>query len=312
MKPALLSLAKTLEHKDIPVVDDQSFYPDEVNLPYLALGEIQEDKINTIHNRTYKFVYAKNKSSFSMIRKHIREFYRARKDRGEKIPSRNKIIVVESPDNSFSVKIFNRGFKFINPYLLSEAKGNTLRKLNKQVNVLTSEYVRLNAYLQRHMKKSHKNKYNKLKRESKYSGPIASVALAFVSMMSADAVILHTHYNNNIDSIPYIELKTEPKDKDWDAMVRLLDIHIRKNHKHYIRLQRYLDGFSKQQKHNLVVGLPAGYGCLEENKKYNDMLGIFAIYTKNMISLNQGYITNQDLKNDIADIKAFNTYLQKI
>jgi len=286
VRSALSNLSKELQNKGIPVVFDPNFYPDDVDVPYLALGEQQVDKINRLHLRMQKHVYAKNKSMFSIARRHIREFYRTRKG----VKSRNKIVVVETPDNSFTLKIFNRGFKFINPYLVQEKSlkkdRKSIRKFQKQLDIFEGEFAKLSSYIQRQMKVSQKNKYNKLKASSQYRGPVAFAALALAATMPITPTLVHTHYNDDDKNFPYVELKIEPKDSDWQSMERLMDLHVRKNTRFNVKLQRYLNNFYKNRTstHKLVVGLPAGYGCLEENKRYNDMLGIFALYNTNMMN----------------------------
>ena len=297
------NLAQALERSGIPVIYDSSFYPDQIDYPYLALGIKNNERIQNLYLRSNKYVYTKNKSMFSLARKMIREFYR---NRSGKVKSSNKIIVVESPDNCMSLKLYNRGFKTVNPYYLADKILKKDRKgaknLLKKIEEYNSEFVKFANYLQKKLKTNEKNKYNKIKNDWGSNGPVANVAAALSAMQQIPSMIVRTHYLDKESLFPYIEIKAEMKPNDIKSWETLTEIHSKKNGRLFKRLQKHLVKFKADQ---ITLGLPSGYGCSNEEKKYNDLLGIFAIYTPQIVT------GDSDGKNDaMKEIKEFITYLK--
>lgn len=294
-------LANSLEKSGIPIIYDRSFYPDQLDSPYLAIGEKNNDRIRNLYLKSSKYVYTKNKSMFSLARKMIREFYKNRK-----VKSSNKIIVVESPDNCMSLKLFNRGFKTINPYYLTEKlykkdkKGS--KNLLKKVNEYNSEFIKFSNYLQKKLKINEKKKYNKIKSEWGQTSPIVNVAAALAAMQKIPAMIVRTHYLDSEQLFPYIEIKAEMKPNDIKSWEILTETHSKKNKRIFNKLQKQLLKFKAEQ---ITLGMPSGYGCSDEDKKYNDLLGIFAIYTPQTITGD-----NSELDKAIKEIKELIAHLK--
>lgn len=274
------NLAQALERAGIPVIYDSSFYPDQLDYPYLALGSKNNERIQNLYLRSSKYVYTKNKSMFSLARKMVREFYK-----GKKVKSSNKIVVVESPDNCMSLKLYNRGFKTVNPYYLADKILKKDRKgaknLSKKVEAYNGEFVRFASYLQKQLKASEKNRFNRIKNDWGSTGPVVNVAAALAAMQRVPAMIVRTHYLDKESLFPYIEIKAEMKSNDLKSWETLTDAHAKKNGKLFKRLQKHLVKFKADQ---LTLGMPSGYGCADEDKKYNDLLGIFAIYTPQTVT----------------------------
>lgn len=296
------NLAQALERAGIPVIYSNSFYPDHLDYPYLALGSKNNERMQNLYLRSNKYVYTKNKSMFSLARKMVREFYRSR----GKVKSSNKIIVVENPDNCMSLKLYNRGFKTVNPYYLADKLIKKDRRgaknLLSKINDYNNEFVKFASYLQKKLKASEKNKYKKIRNEWGSSGPVSSVAAALAAMQRVPAMIVRTHYIDNEFLFPYIEIKAEMKSNDLKSWETLTDSHAKKNGKLFKRLQKHLVKFKADQ---LTLGMPSGYGCSDEDKKYNDLLGIFAIYTPQTVTGDSsGY--NEAVK----EIKEFINYLK--
>lgn len=280
LKLSLTQLAKTLEKHNIHANYDTHFYPVNVNNPYLAIGYYDKEKFEKLNNKLNKFIYHKNRQLSKLIRRHLREFYKMRKG----VKSSNKIMLVESPEDTYNIKLVNRGFKMINPFMFQEkvSQGDKkfINKINKKITGFKHEFETFHKYLLSLMKVNQKKLYQKVK--SDYSSDIVSkVGVALISISDNDTTILKTY-----NVYPFLELKTLPTDKHFSSLKTLIHIHQNKNSRECKKLVKLARGS------RMVVGLPH---ISNESSPWMEHLGICAIYStfgdENAIETLQAFIS---------------------
>ena len=302
---ALEHVAAGLNKKKIPVIKEDLFYAKtKISTPYIAIGAFEYDKLERAHNRICKQVFQNNKKLAILTRKMLREFYHSRKG----VKSSNKIMYVEAPDYMNNIRLVNRGYKSARPYMLKErlAKGDKrgAKKLMDRMSAFTEEFNKFAKFLVSKMKVNEKNKYEKMKA----GDAVMRVGIALVSMASAKTRIIHTHYDNDLESYPMLELQSVAKKSDIESLARLKQIHKNKNETYFKKVSALLSKFyAKHDVDNsvrIIVGFPYKQHCTYSHRFWSSQLGVFAIY-------NMGAVEGND-KMNIDYIAEFSDFAKSI
>lgn len=313
VKQVVSNLAKALDAHGLPVTDDPDFYPKHCRVPYVAVGDVDYEKLSRAHNRVFKYIYAKNKAAISKIRGLLREFYKSHKN----VKSANKIMVIVSPDDCFSIRLVNRGFKTINPYVVldKEEKGDKkgLKSYRDKIEDYRTEFSKFLTFLRGRMNLSQKSKMDKIKGDSDFQGVVANVgfALSAMALKKEQLKVVQCYYDDEHKTFPFLELKALAQKSAKEALNRVIIVHKNKNARHYAKLAKLLTKFYNKtdvkENNRLIAGLPAKYGCVKNTcTDYNDMLGVFGIYNMGMTVADKEKIAGY-----IEEAKLFTEFLNK-
>lgn len=298
INPSLEKLSDALRRKGIPTVKSKNYYQSSMKLPYIALGEYDHVKLERIHNRIGKHIYQKNKSFSSLVRKMLREFYQNRKG----VKSADKIMFVESPDCHYNIRLVNRGFKLARPYMLKEKLEKDDKKgasqLIKRIDEFNAEFEKFHKFLLNKKGKGGK----KSKGGENGDNIVHKVGKVLGDMFTEKVNVLHTHYDNDKNSYPMLELQVAPKESDKEALDRLIKVHNGKNERYYKKMAELLSRFYAKVEVDsdmrLVVGLPLKHGCEDTHRDWTSNLGVFGLYNMGVMLNNEAlvddYLTEVD------------------
>lgn len=274
-------LIKALENKGIPIIKDPNFYPKDTKIPYIAIGHFDANRIARIYNKIQGGIYIRNKRLFTVINKLLRKF-----NSNNDIPSYLKLRLIQSPDNSFNVRIINNGYKSSRPYILKNKilTGNKtgLKQLKDKMLDFNKEFNKFAEFLKGTRKKSGSNG----------SSGVNKCAKALMDKVDFKVTVVHLYYEDDSSSYPMLELSAMPTDKELQTLETLATTYGNRNSKVLSKVQKLIEKFRSENEDSgdfsIVAGLPMCNPFINNYNKLNKLIGTFAIYNTNDILFSDG------------------------
>jgi hypothetical protein len=260
-------IAQLFEKKGIPIIKDQEFYPKSNKGPYIAVGYFDAERFQKLYNKIQNGIFVRNKRLFSVVNGLLRKFYRSRKVTGSV-----KLKIIQSPDNSFNIRIVNGGYKTSRPYVIKNKllTGNKkgLKDLQEKLSIYKNEYSKFASFIQGGHSSSSK----------RTGGPVQKCAELIAKKAGFDISAVHYFYEDDQDSYPLLELTAIPTEAETQAITTISTTYHNKNLKVFNKVQKLLKNQTE-----VIAGLPIAIENSESYRKLYKFAGTFAVYSTDAI-----------------------------